>query len=210
MIAELRRMVQQYEQENDQTLKWRRQMPTLSSLFETMFQFGQKSHLIWSKLFDGIIASESETIQQLRELEDFQRVLLAQEDSIIFSTTSIIHSAFPMGEDPPPQKRVLASEDSVWQVTPQITALFFEMRSFVGASQVVPIEMVPKQPHEGEETPVLFARVWANWSADGDALTVKKRETVQILQTPATPYWPCQNVLGEKGYLPVTILEIVE
>jgi adenine-specific DNA methylase len=62
---DLRRLVKQYEAETDQLLKWKRQMTTVSVFSESMFEFGQKSHVITNRFLEHLSSTERETMEEL-------------------------------------------------------------------------------------------------------------------------------------------------
>jgi hypothetical protein len=210
-IADLRRLVQQYESESDQLIRDKRQVATLPGFVDAMLDHGQKSHGIASKLLGGFAAIEKRTIEELQTCEDDRRVVFAQEDSIIFSATNVIYSALPIGEVPPPQKRLGGTQELLSVFIAQVRSIFFELRTFVGSTSVLSVELVPKiwcEPGEGSSP--FYARVWRDWGGESEGLTVTKRETVQVLQVSDTPYWVCKNLSGKTGFVPSSILEAVE
>jgi hypothetical protein len=116
----------------------------------------------------------------------------------------------PFAEAPPPEKRVIPPHESIWYIIPQISGLFLELKSFIGMPHSEPNELVPKMWQEENEIQPFFARVWADCDGDSEALPVKRRETIQVLQAPNTPYWFCQKLSGEKGFVLSAVLEPVE
>jgi hypothetical protein len=116
----------------------------------------------------------------------------------------------PFAEAPPPQKRILSNEEAIWVVRPQIMARFFELKSFVRTPRTLIHELVPKLWHNEQGRQPFFARVWVDCLGNEENLSVKKKETVRVLETPNTPYWFCQKISGEKGFVPSAVLEPVE
>jgi hypothetical protein len=210
-IADLRRLVQQYESESDQLIRDKRQLASLPSFADSMLDHGEKCHTIGAKLLSGFAAIEKRTIEELRTCDDDRRVVFAQEDSIIFSATNVIYSALPIGEAPPPQKRLGGTQEVLSVFISQAKSIFFELRSFVGNTSVLSLELVPKLWNEGGEGTVPFyARVWGDWKGGFEGLAVTKRETVQVLQVTQTPFWVCKNLSGQTGLVPSALLEAVE
>jgi hypothetical protein len=114
----------------------------------------------------------------------------------------------PFAEAPPPQRRVVPDQDAIWVVKIRVLDLFFQLKSFIGVRRALGHELVPKL--WSDESPRFSARVWMDWQADGEGLTVKKKETVQVLLASNTPYWFCPKRSGEKGFVLSSVLEPIE
>jgi hypothetical protein len=209
-IGDLRHLLQQYDTEFDQILRWKRQMTRATQYAESTFEFGQKCHIVVAKLFEGVKSAEIATIQELKKTEDFQRALVAQEDLLIGSATEVIYAAMPFAEPPPVQKRTIAHEDSIWAIGAELSGIFLEVRSFIGTTRVLPGEFAPKIWVEEREMQPFYARVWADCEGAGEVLAVTRKEIVQVLSAPNSPYWRCQKVSGDQGYVLAAVLEPVD
>jgi hypothetical protein len=209
-ISDIRRLVQQYETEFDQILRWKRQMTRTAQFAESTFEFGQKSHIVCAKLFEGLKSAEVAAVQELKKTEDFQRALVAQEDLLIGSATEVLYAALPFAEAPPVQKRAIAADESIWAIGAELSEIFLELRSFIGASRVLPGEFAPRVWVEEREMQPFYARVWADCEGAGEVLAVKRKEIVQVLAGRNSPYWLCQIATGEQGYVLAAVLEPVD
>jgi hypothetical protein len=206
-MADLRRLLQQYETEFEQILRWKRQMTTASQFCEATFEFGTKGHIVCVKLFEGMKSAEQATMQELKKTEDFQRALVAQEDLLIGGATEVLYAALPFAEPPPVQKRPIATEDSIWAIGAELSGLFLEMRSFIGANRVLQGEFAPKSWAEEREMQPFYARIWADCEGAGEVLAVRRKEIVQVLAARNSPYWRCQRASGEQGFVLAAVLE---
>jgi hypothetical protein len=206
-IAELRRLFQQYDTEFDQILRWKRQMTRPAQFAESTFEFGQKSHIVCARLFEGLKSAETAAAQELKKTEDFQRALVAQEDLLIGSATEVLYAVLPFAEPPPVQKRTIASEDSIWAISAEVSSLFLEMRSFIGTPRALPGEFAPHVWAEERDMQPFYARVWADCEGAGEVLAVTRKEIVQVLAAPNSPYWQCQKGSGDQGYVLAAVLE---
>jgi hypothetical protein len=209
-ISELRRLFHQYETDLEQTVKWKRQMVNPNQFATSMFEFGERSHQICSKLCEGIRNSEQLTMQELKKAEDFQREIVNKEDGIVTRTTELIYAALRFAELPEMQKRGIATEISVWGMSAQISGSFLELKSFIGAPKLVPGDFAPKVWAERKEILPFYARVWSDCQGAGEVLAVKRKELVQVLDAPDSPYWLCMRASGERGYVHTAVLEPVD
>jgi hypothetical protein len=209
-MADLRRLLQQYDGEFEQILRWKRQMTKAAQYAESTFEFGQKSHISCAKLFEGFKSAEQTALQELKKNEDLQRALVAQEDQLIGGATEVLYAALPFAEPPPVQRRAIAPEDSIWAIGAELAGLFLELRSFIGTARVLPGEFAPKSWTEERDMQPFYARVWADCEGAGEVLEVKRKEIVQVLAAPNSPYWRCQRASGEQGYVHAAVLEPVD
>jgi hypothetical protein len=207
-VAELRRLLQQYETELDQVVKWKRQMTSADQFRESMFEYGHRSHQICLKLCEGVRTAELATVQELKKTEEFQRSLVDHENAIVGAATELLYATLPIMEPPAPQSRTLPIESSVCQVSAQVSGLFLELRSFIGVPRLVRGDFAPKL--WGEEKDPFYARVWADCQGAGEVIAVKRKELVKVLSAPNSPYWLCERTSGERGYVFTAVLEPVE
>jgi hypothetical protein len=122
----------------------------------------------------------------------------------------VLYAVLPFADPPPVQKRAITAEDSIWAISAEISGLFLELRSFIGATRALPAECAPRNWLEGKEMQPFYARVWADCEGAGEVLAVKRKEIVRVLAAPASPYWHCERASGEQGYVHTAVLEPVD
>jgi hypothetical protein len=211
LIGDLRRYVQQYETENDQIVKWKRQMTTTKDFVQSMADFGQRSHANCQRFYEAVAAAEQTAVQELKRAEDFQKLLISQEDGVVGGVSEMLINGLALpGPERTMPRRVISPDESVWAINAQIASLLLELKSFVGSPRSFSNEFAPKIWEDEAAIQPFFARVWDSRRGGGDELHVQKRELVQVMRAPNALFWFVKKISGEEGYVPAAILEPVD
>jgi hypothetical protein len=211
LIGDLRRCVQQSEADSEQIVKWKRQLATTEDFVASMAEFGQRSHASCQHLYETVAAAERAAAQELKRAEDFQKLLITQEDGVIGQVSEALINGLALpGPERTMPRRVISPDESVWLINAQIASLFLEMKSFVGSPRSFANEFAPKIWEDEVGIQPFFARVWDNRQGGGDELRVMKREMVQVVRAPNAVFWFVKKMSGEEGYVPAAILEPVD
>jgi hypothetical protein len=211
LIGDLRRYVQQYETENDQIVRWKRQMTTTKDFVQSMDDFGQRSHANCQRFYEAVAAAEQTAVQELKRAEDFQKLLISQEDGVVGGVSEMLINGLALpGPERTMPRRVLSPDESVWAINAQIASLLLELKSFVGSPRSFSNEFAPKIWEDEAAIRPFFARVWDSRRGGGDELHVQKRELVQVMRAPNALFWFVKKISGEEGYVPAAILEPVD
>jgi hypothetical protein len=208
VIGDIRRAFQQYEAEDEQVLRAKRQLSSPRDFVDNMTDFGSRIHAICQQLFENLSATETTAFDELNKVKDFQKLLIRQEGGIVTNITELVVSGLPL---PGPERaipgRQLPPEESIWVIVGQAHPLFLELKSFVGGPKAFASELVPRIWQDEVAIKPFYARVWANTQGGDGELSVKKKELVQVLRAPTGLFWYVRRISGEKGSVPSAILE---